>query len=242
MALLFPIIPNISALSMRQVAELSITLSLSLISFILLLLAVFLGGTSIWKDIERRYTFSVLGLPLSRTSYLLGRFAGNAFFLCLTSLFLGAIALMVIAWAKGLYPPVRPVRWDNVMIAILFDTFRYILLVAVAFLFSSVSTSFFLPIFGTISLYLVGNASQGVYDYLHSGSEAVKAISPIVVKAASVLYYVIPNLAVFDYKLQAVYGLEIPGRGLALTVVYGAVYTAIVLTVASLIFGHREMK
>ena len=23
-------------------------------------------GTSLWKDIERRYTFSVLGLPLSR--------------------------------------------------------------------------------------------------------------------------------------------------------------------------------
>ena len=61
-ALILPLVPSISQLSMRQVTELSITLSLSLISFILLLLAVFLGGTSLWKDMERRYTFSVLSL------------------------------------------------------------------------------------------------------------------------------------------------------------------------------------
>jgi len=72
LGVLFLFIPSAASLSMRQVTELSITLSLSLISFILLLLAVFLGATSIWKDMERRYTFSVLSLPLSRSSYLWG--------------------------------------------------------------------------------------------------------------------------------------------------------------------------
>src|SRR5512135_2342994 len=73
-ALIFFAIPTVSSLSMRQVTELSMTLSLSLISFILLLLSVFLGGTSIWKDIERRYTYGVLGLPIPRGRYLLGKF------------------------------------------------------------------------------------------------------------------------------------------------------------------------
>ena len=242
MALLFLFIPTIGSLSMRQVTELSITLSLSLISFILLLLAVFLGGTSLWKDIEKRYTFSVLGFPLSRTSYILGRFMGNALFLCLTALFLGVITLLVILWAKGLYPPSRPVRWDNMMIAVLFDTLKYLLLVSVAFFFSSVSTSFFLPIFGTISVYLVGNASQEVYDYLHSGSQSVKVLPGMVVKAASLLYYLIPNLAAFDYKLQAVYGLDIAGRGMALTVLYWVIYTTIMLALTAVIYERREMK
>jgi Cu-processing system permease protein len=241
-ALLFLFIPTISSLSMRQVTELSITLSLSLISFILLLLAVFLGGTSLWKDIEKRYTFSVLGLPLSRTSYILGRFLGNALFLSITALLLGAVSLLVVFWAKGLYPPARPVRWDNMMIAVLFDTLKYLLLVSVAFFFSSVSTSFFLPIFGTISLYLVGNASQEVYDYLHSGSDALKTLPGLVVKAASLLYYLIPNLAAFDYKLHAVYGLDIAGKGLALTALYWVVYTAIMLTLTAVVFSRREMK
>ena len=58
-AMVFAAIPSISSLSMRQVTESSLTLSLSLFSFIMLLLAVFLGGTSLWKDIERRYTFGI---------------------------------------------------------------------------------------------------------------------------------------------------------------------------------------
>src|ERR1035437_8053441 len=86
LAVLFLLIPSAASLSMRQMTELTTTLSLSLISFIMLLLAVFLGATSIWKDIERRYTFSVLSLPLSRSTYLIGRFFGVAIFLLITAL------------------------------------------------------------------------------------------------------------------------------------------------------------
>ena len=66
----FLLIPVIASLSMLQVTEWSLPLSLSLISIIQLLLAEFLGGTSLWKDIERRYTFSVLGLPHGGYFYL----------------------------------------------------------------------------------------------------------------------------------------------------------------------------
>src|SRR5262245_15416142 len=167
-ALILPLVPSISQLSMRQVTELSITLSLSLISFILLLLAVFLGATSLWKDMERRYTFSVLSLPITRTSYLLGRFFGVALFLLLTALLLGGVAACVVLFVSGNFPPDRPIVWMNIVWAVFFDACKYILLVAVAVLFSTVSTSFFLPIFGTISAFLVGSASQQVYDYVHS--------------------------------------------------------------------------
>src|SRR5689334_5418069 len=74
--LLFMLVPSFSLFSMRQVQELSITLSLSAISFILLVFTVFLGSSSIWRDVERRYTTSVLGLPISRASYVLGKFFG----------------------------------------------------------------------------------------------------------------------------------------------------------------------
>src|SRR6266516_5236870 len=138
----FLLIPVIASLSMRQVTELSLTLSLSLISFILLLLSVFLGGTSLWKDIERRYTFSVLGLPISRQSYLIGRFGGVALFVILTTFVLGVAAFMVVTYSSTVYPSDRPIVWSNMTLCIMFDVFKYILLIAVAFLFSTVSTSF----------------------------------------------------------------------------------------------------
>lgn len=239
-AFILPLIPVISLLSMRQVTELSITLSLSLISFILLLLAVFLGGTSIWKDIERRYTYSVLSLPVTRSSYLLGRFFGNALFLCITAIMLGCVAAVVVWLVAGDSPPDRPVVWMNFFMAVFFDAIKYTLLVAIAVLFSTVSSSFFLPIFGSISAFLVGSSSQQVYEYVHS--KPAETLSLLTRKSASTLYYLLPNFSAFDLKVNAIYGLPLSSRGLLLTIVYGLVYGGIVLALSAAIFTRREMK
>ncbi len=241
LAVLFLFIPSAASLSMRQVTELSITLSLSLISFILLLLAVFLGATSIWKDIERRYTFSVLSLPLSRTTYLLGRFCGIALFLLITALFLGTVSLLVIKVSSAIYPPTRSILWSAIVVTIIFDALKYILVVAVTMLLATVSTSFFLPIFGAVSAFLVGTITQQVFDYLQTPS-AQKAVSVAVKNAAQLLYYLLPNLNSFDLKVNAIYAIPLNPSGLVLTVLYFVVYTGIVLAIGAFLFERREMK
>lgn len=239
-ALLFLFIPVIASLSMRQVTELSITLSLSLISFIMLLLSVFLGGTSLWKDIERRYTFSVLGLPMSRQSYLLGRFFGTALFVVIAVIVLGIAAVAVITYSSAIYPSERPVQWDIVALCIVFDALKYILLIAVAFLFSTVSTSFFLPVFGAIAMFLAGGVMQQVYEYIHS--PASKTLSPSVRVLAGSLYYILPNFEAFDLKVNAIYGLPVPANGLLMTLAYFTMYVGILLSLSSMIFVRREMR
>jgi len=239
-ACILPLIPVISSLSMRQVTELSITLSLSMISFILLLLSVFLGGTALWKDIERRYTHSVLSLPITRSAYLLGRFCGNALFLFIAAILLGCVAAAVVWFVSAGSPPDRPVIWINVFLAVFFDAMKYILLVAIAVLFSTVSSSFFLPIFGAISAFLVGSSSQQVYDYVNS--QQAQNLSLMTRKSATALYYVLPNFSAFDLKVNAIYGLPLSLNGLLLTLAYGMVYGGIVLAISSAIFIRREMK
>lgn len=238
---LFLFLPSIASLSMRQMTELTTTLSLSLISFILLLLSVFLGATSIWKDIERRYTFSVLSLPVSRTSYLWGRFIGVALFMLITSAFLGVLALIAIKFATFGYPPSRPVVWSTVVISIIFDSLKYILVVAVAMLLATVSTSFFLPVFGAISAFMAGTATQQVFDYLQTPS-AQAAVSVIVRKAAILLYYLLPNLSGFDLKIHAIYSIPLDLAGLLLTATYFVIYTSVILSLAAMLFARREMK
>lgn len=236
----FLLIPVTASLSMRQVVELSLTLSLSLISFILLLLAVFLGGTSLWKDMERRYTYSVLGLPLSRHRYMLGRFVGTALFVLLAAAILGIVACVTVAVTAGIYPPDRPIFYVGIVFCILFDALKYILLVAVAFLFSTVSTSFFLPVFGTIAMYLAGEVTQQVYEYIQSPASA--ALSPVLKQTATVLYYVLPNFGAFDLKVNAIYGIPLSANGLLLTAAYFSVYIGILLSCAATIFIRREMR
>ncbi len=239
-SLFFLLIPSISSLSMRQVVELSITLSLSLLSIIMLLLSVFLGGSSVWRDMERRYTYSALGLPITRTSYIVGKFFGIAIYLLLTSLVLGTVGCMVIKYVGTVYPPSRPVVWPTIFISILFIAFKYVLLVAIAFLFSTISTSFFLPIFGSLAVYFVGSSLQQVYDFLHSSS--AQNFTPLIKKSATALYYLLPNFSAFDLSVNAIYGIGLSASGLALTVGYFVVYTAIVLTLATIIFSRREMQ
>lgn len=241
LAVFFLFIPSIASLSMRQMTELTTTLSLSLISFMMLLLAVFLGATSIWKDIDRRYTFSVLSLPLSRTSYLWGRFLGISIFMLITAAILGVMALIAIKAASLIYPPSRPIVWGILLATIVFDALKYILVVATALLLGTVSTSFFLPVFGAISLFMAGTVTQSVYDYLQTPT-AQAAVSAAVRQVALVLYYILPNLSGFDLKIHAIYSIPLDMRGLLLTFVYFVIYTVIVLSVAAMSFARREMK
>ncbi len=233
------LVPSLSSFSMRQVQELAITLSLSTVSLSLLILTLLLGASSIWRDVERRYTTSILTLPLSRSTYLLSRFASIAIFLVVTTLLLALGSFVVIKLAAASYPSDVPIHWGNIALALVANLFKYLLLAAFALLLSAVSTSFFLPFFGTVAIYLCGSASQEVYEYV--SSQFGQGVSPLAAKAVTVTYYLIPNLAAYDFQIQAVYGLDIPLDGLALVVLYTFIYTGILLGLAVFAFNRRQL-
>lgn len=236
---LFLLVPAMSIFSMRQVQELSITLSLSLISFVLMVLATILGSSSVWRDLERRYAQPVLGLPISRSSYLLGKFLGITAFITICAALLSMAAGLVIAVSARIYPSDLPIHWDYIFIAISAIALKYVLLSVVAMVLSSLSTSFFLPFFGTISLYLAGSASQNVFEYI--SGEYGKHIAPPLLALIKGVYYVIPNFSAFDFNVHAIYGLPISWHGLTYTLVYLVVYIAILLSLASWLFSRREL-
>lgn len=234
------LIPTISLFSMRQVQALSITLSLSATSLILLVLATMLGSFSIWRDVERRYTAAVLGLPISRCRYLLSRFVTVALALMVCSLILALVSGVVILLTSTLHPGEAPVAWAAVAVAVAMDCCKYILLAGFALLFSAVSSSFFLPVFGTLAIYVVGSASQEVMEYLTASFG--RDVSPIIKTMAQILYYLLPNFSAFNYKVQAIYALPPDWSGLALTFFYFLVYLTIVLGASVWIFSRRELN
>lgn len=236
---IFLVVPAISLFSMRQVQELSVTLSLSAISLILLILTIILGSSSVWRDLDRRYLASVLGLPVSRTSYILGKFGGIVVFIMIGCIVLGLVASAAIALTSSQYPSDIPVRWLHIWVAILLDGLKYILVAAIALLFSSLSTSFYVPFFATLVIYFCGSASQEVYEYILSGyGKNLSAVTRMVVSA---VYYCIPNLAAFDAKVQAVYALTISAQGLLFTGIYFLLYVGILLLITVWAFNRREL-
>jgi len=233
------LVPVLSSFSMRQVQELSITLSLSTVSGVLLVVTLLLGASSIWHDVEQRYTASILTLPVSRSRYLLGKFVGIGLFLFLCTLVLGIGSAVIIALTSATYPSEIPIHWHNILLALLGDFLKFLLLASVALLLSSVSTSFYLPFFGTVAVYLCGNASQEVYEY--TTGEFGHGLSQLTVQAVSAAYYLIPNLSAFDFQLQAVYGLAISWPDLLFSFFYSLVYTALLLCLAVFSFNRRQL-
>jgi len=182
---------------------------------------------------------SILALPSPRGSFILGRFVGIALFLIVSTIVFTLLAYILVPLAASINPPDRPAVWSNILLAFGFDVCMSILMAAVSILLSCVSTSFALPFFCSIAIYLAGSASQQVYDFLHS-TAAINQ-SAFVKSAGDLLYYLLPNFDAFDLHLQAIYGLPLDFAQLLTTFMYFVFYVGILLVLSIVIFERREI-
>lgn len=238
LVLVYAFIPVFSYFSMRQLQQISITMSITLNSFILLVLSIFGGTYTIWRDIERKYTFTLLGFPVKRFSYIFGRFFGfSAILLMITSIdfLLGTVAIKISA---SFYKSSLPILWLNIFCAYYFSLLKYILLLGFGFLFATFSTSFFMPIFSTILIYIAGNSIQGVYDYILKSGTEISHFTKAVIK---VVYYILPNFSSFDFIPYAAYSLRIPENSLFLSFIYFVIYSTVVLAIAGAVFNRKDI-
>jgi ABC-type transport system involved in multi-copper enzyme maturation permease subunit len=233
------LVPSLSTFSMRQVQELAINLSLSATSMVLMAATLLLGASAIWRDVDRRFTAALLPLPVSRSTFLLAKFIGLSLFLILSGIILAVVSVAVISISASQYPSDIPILWHNVLLAIAADVVKYILLAAIAVSFSTVSTSFALPFFCTLAVYLGGSAAQEVYEYITGQfGQQFDPASLSIIKGA---YYLLPNFAGFDFKVHAVYALPVSLDAILFPVFYAFLYSAIVLGVAIFVLNRRQL-
>jgi len=151
----------------------------------------------------------------------------------------GVCAFIAIAYTSMQYPSPIPVQWGMIVLAIFMDTLKSLLLAALAILVTTVSTSFFMPFFTSISIFLAGSASQDVYDFVSSASGA--KMSATVRFLSKIVYYILPNFTAFNFKLQAIYPIPFDIVQISYVTLYFLVYTAVTLSAALLIFSRREL-
>ena len=216
-------------------------LGLAAIATIGLLIAVFIGVGLVWKEVEKRSIYSLLAKPVTRRDVVLGKYVGLVFTLAvnvavMTAAFYTVLAIMGRAAspeaARGWAAPATDPR---LLIAILLIFVELLLVTAIALFFSTFST----PILSaalTFGLFVAGHFSTDLRNF----DQVVN--SPAAVRLARGLYWVLPNLAQFDVKSQVVHGQPVPIGYMALTAAYAAFYTAMLLTMAVLIFSRRDFK
>lgn len=234
-------IPLLSSFSMRQVAVVACDFSLSITSFIGLILTIFVGNNLIAKDIDRRSIYTVISLPLKRTEYIIGKFIGLVLLLFITINILALFSFIAVYLTGILYPQEInfTISWLNFIIANLFIFFKLIIIASVVFLFSTVATSSFLPLALTIIFYFVSESVEEVKAFIET-TTGKERTSTLVIYIAKFAFYIFPNFEAFNFKQHTIYSLTINPMTLLYLTSYSILYTSIIIIIAILSFQKRE--
>jgi ABC-type transport system involved in multi-copper enzyme maturation permease subunit len=188
-----------------------------------LLLGIFAGATDIPRDIDSRMIMILVGKPIRRTEYLIGKYLGVCL-ICITFFIVAAISANVGHFIKSgnIYPITMIIR----QFLLVFAVFPF---VAMTVMFSC----FFNDITAMImsSVYLIFSLFLSVIPLLVE--MLPKSIS--ITTYLYFIYYTVPNF-LFYFLTYKVVGLV----SLAL-VVYSLSITVIFLMIASLRMNARDM-
>lgn len=231
----------VSSFIMRDVGKVAVDTALSAISFTGLLLVLFVGINLMARDLDKRTIYLVLSRPVSRQQYILGKFLGIVLLIVAAVIVLSLFGAITILAVKFTFPGYFPrFSWRPVLLAELFIALSLIMLSALSFLFASFASSSFVTLALTIISYAIGQSLSEVKALVEAPQAVGITVSPVTVKLVQAAYYLFPNLSLFDIKTQAAHGLAIPPAFIVWTILYGMVYTCLVVAVAATFFRKKE--
>lgn len=192
------------------------------------LIALFLGTTSFFKDVDRKVVYFILSKPVSRMQFVLGKFFGLCMVLLLTSAILAVAYMGVVLHAGG--------GWDWIgLLAIAMQFLEMALFLAFAIFVSTFSSSL-LSIVYTSGVFFLGH----IVSQLVSDAKAIN-LGGARLWFVEILYYIFPNLEKFDARDLAIHAVAMPWAEFGLAVAYAAVYIILLLTAAVWIFDKKEI-
>ena len=232
----------IADLSIGNIIKVTQDLGLATVSFTALLLAFFMGTHLMAKDLDKRSVYMVLSKPIGRGHYIFGKYGGLA---ALVGLSTALVTLFMLATTFYFYKTTRlytppHVAWAKLILTSLFIFLEASLILAVSIFFSSFTSSALLALFLTLAVYLVGQSTRQVMDFIQG--PLGKKTSPIVKGIAKLAYHIFPDLSLLDLKSAAVHNLPMPAGDLLKAALYALAYILFLLIAATLIFKKREMK
>ncbi|HEY6292968.1 MAG TPA: ABC transporter permease [Terriglobia bacterium] len=208
-----------------------VNLGLSAISVFGLMIAIFIGISLVWKEIERRTIYNVLSKPVARVEFILGKYLGLVLTLVVNTAIMTAGFYLALYWEK------RRLGAEDLapLEAIYFILLQLALVVGVALLFSTVSTPMLSAVF-TFSLYVIGNLLSDLRGF---GDQSGSALVRILLHGLSV---VLPDFGTFSAISQTAHGQLIPGFRLFANSLYALLYTTVLVSAAILVFEEREFR
>jgi ABC-type transport system involved in multi-copper enzyme maturation permease subunit len=208
-----------------------VTLGLSAISVIGLLISVFIGVGLVSKEMDKRTLYALLAKPVRRWEFLLGKFGGLVLTLAVNTAAMGLGLFFALLYLKQTLERSEL----TVLVAVYFIWLKLALVVALALLFSCFTTPL-LAILFTTGIYIAGLYVQELRDLPKD------VMSPGLAAFTKWISYLLPNFENYNIMAVAAHERVVPGSLILQNTLYTAVYCAIVLTGAVLVFSRRNLK
>jgi Cu-processing system permease protein len=198
--------------------------SVCFFSDVLVILAV---TTTLARGVGQGTVLHILSKPVRRGELILGKYGGV----------LGVVLLNVLVILGGLHLALLLVKAGGsvgVLWAVGLAIVEVMVVGALSVFFSVVSSPVLAMIFSGFGV-LIGHATADIRELASRlGSESARAMGEC-------LYYILPNLEIFNVRAAAVHGYPIEVGYVALALVYGILYATVVLFAAIWIFERRDL-
>ena len=193
-----------------------------------LLVVIFVGTGMVRKEMDKGTILTILSKPVGRREYLLGKFLGLNLTLFSMLVIMGLIFLLMTLLAPGTFS----LRF----VPVFYLTFLELTIInAVASFFSTCVSPILAAVF-TIGTFLVGHLSQSLRDFGALQGSAFQQ------KISLVVYYLIPNLEVFNVRGEVVHGVDVSSQLVGMATIYGLGWAGLLLLLAGAVFGRKELR
>lgn len=207
-----------------------VNLGLTAVSLFGIVIAIFIGIGLVSKEIEKRTLYTVLSRPVRRWEFIVGKFFGLAGTLVVNALFMaiGVFAALLYV-ARGFSKPDA-----FIFVALYFIILEFLIICALALLFSSFSTPLLSAVFA-FALFIIGSFA----DDLRGFAGMTHGIARWFATAAA---YLIPNFSALNVISAVAHQQAVGGQLILQNSLYALFYTAMSLSAAVLIFERRNLK
>ena len=212
-----------------QEARTIINLGLNAMLLFGVFIAIFVGVGLVSKEIEKRTVYAIFAKPVSRGEFVVGKYFGLFLTLFVNVAVMGIGVSLALLYVGGGH--LAMTIWGGIGLIFLELT----IITAIAIVFSSFSSPSLSALL-TFLIFIIGHLSSSLRDLAEGLGSRVATVF------FEVLYYVFPNLAHFSFRSESAVGMVPSSAMIAGGAAYAAVYSAIMLTVAVLIFNRRNFK
>ena len=218
----------VAQLTIGQWDRIILDMGLAAIEVAGLLTSVLIGVGLITNEIERRTVLPTLAKPVSRTGFLLGRYLGLLTVLTINVLVMLGVLALVLHFAG------YQLNLVTVQAALLIFV-ELALMAAVSIFFASFSTTMLASAY-SLSFFLIGHLLSDLKAFgKRSPSELTKMLTGF-------FYWLLPDLELLNLKAQSANGLAVSGESVLWAALYGVVYSAVLLSLATVIFARRDLR